>query len=141
MTEIKGSKPVLLAALLCDKVITDKKDGGHTLVGLFSEIKAPNFPAKHHRMVLFCGWLNKSLEENKNSSLRVNLKGPDGSVLANIKGEIEFKKDKTRTFVILNFEGIVFKSQGVHKFVLHLDEEKIIEVPFKLVKKVKKLSN
>jgi hypothetical protein len=140
MTKVKNSKPKLLAALLCDRVITDQKDGGHTLVGLFSEIKAHNFPARHHRMVFFCGWLNNNLQENEGHPFRVNLKGPDGSILANIKGEIEFKKDKTRTFVILNFAGIMFKSQGVHKFVLYLDEEKIIEVPFKLIK-VKKLPN
>ncbi len=47
------SKPQLLAWLTCDGVHIDPSSGKHTILGAFSNIKAPGFPVTHPFMVWF----------------------------------------------------------------------------------------
>src|SRR5690606_23798218 len=47
------SKPQLLAWITCDGVHIDPGSGKHTLLGVFSNIKARRFPVVHPRMVWF----------------------------------------------------------------------------------------
>jgi hypothetical protein len=46
-------KPQLLAWLMCDAVHIDPGTGKHTILGIFSNIRVRQFPAKHPRMVWF----------------------------------------------------------------------------------------
>lgn len=47
------SKPQLLAWVTCDGVHIDPGSGKHTLLGVFSNIKARRFPVVHPRMMWF----------------------------------------------------------------------------------------
>lgn len=131
MRDNKKNKPELISALTCDQVITDKTNK-HTLVGLFSDIRAKKFPARHLHMVLFCGWLNRGRDENYN--VKVCITSPDKKELGKIEGEVKFKKDKLITYGIFNFDGILFEQEGMHYFEIYFDNEKIIEVPIKLIR-------
>ena len=123
--------PVLIGALTCDQVITDKTVK-HTLVGLFSNIYTGAFPAIHPRMTLFCAWLNR--EKDEKYKLKIFITAPQKNELAKIEGEIEFKKDKSITYGIFNFNGVTFKEEGTHLFEVYLDEKKVVEVPIKIEK-------
>ncbi len=47
MSEASNVHPYVLAALLCDNIITDSQTGKKTLVGLFDNVFAQTFPAAH----------------------------------------------------------------------------------------------
>lgn len=47
------SKPQLLAWLTCDAVHIDPSSGKHTILGIFSNIQARQFPVIHPHMVWF----------------------------------------------------------------------------------------
>lgn len=131
MKNSKIVKPKLISALTCDQVITDKT-GKHTLIGLFSDIKAEEFPARHPHMVLFCAWLNRQTDEDY--KLRVDITDPNNEELVKIEGDISFKKDKLITYGIFEFDGVVFKQEGMHLFEVYFDNEKIIQVPIKIIR-------
>jgi hypothetical protein len=123
----KTNFPVLISALTCEQVITDTS-GKHTLVGLFTNINAPEFPAVHPRMTLFCAWINTGKKDKYR--IKVGVEDPDGEILGKeFNGEIEFKEDKIITYGILNFEGIMFEKEGKHFFGIYLNEEEVVRVP------------
>ena len=123
------AKPKLIAALTCDQVITDKIKESHTLVGLFSDIYAQKFPARHPHMVFFCAWGPSNTPATYN--VQVVVKDPDKGNLAKIDVKLELKKGKTRTYAIFNFENLLFNKQGEYTFELRLGGELIAEVPVK----------
>src|SRR3990172_9339125 len=45
--------PCLLAALICDKMFLEVGTEKHTIVGVFENLAAPEFPAMHPRMTFF----------------------------------------------------------------------------------------
>ena len=53
MSEPTPPTPVLVAFLVCDTVIQDSSSGKKTLVGVFSNIMAAQFPASHSSPWLF----------------------------------------------------------------------------------------
>ncbi len=123
---MKNIKPQLISALTCDQVITDQS-GKNTLIGLFSNIYADNFPARHSKMTLFCAWLNNG--RMGTNTLKVIFIDPSGKEVLNIKPSIEFKDKKVITYAILNFEGIVFPQKGVYKIEVYLEGDKEVEIP------------
>jgi hypothetical protein len=50
---VPASKPSLLAWITCDGVHIDPASGKHTILGVFSNIKARSFPVMHPYMVWF----------------------------------------------------------------------------------------
>ena len=121
------AKPKLIAALTCEQVITDKTKDMHTLVGLFSDIHAENFPAKHPHMVLFCAWGKAGA--SRTYRLEIKVKDPDNGNLAKVDVELKFEKGKIRTYAIFNFQNLVFKKAGQYAFEIYLDGEMIAAVP------------
>lgn len=129
-------KPQLISALTCEQIITDQ-EGRHHIIGIFSNINAVNFPAIHSRMAIFCAWLNNNL--NHSYTLQVSIEGPVKNP-PKIEMPIKFMGDKIITYAILNFEGIKFESEGICKFTIYLDKEKIVTVPI-IIAKIPKSAN
>lgn len=121
--------PILTSALICEQVITDNT-GKHNLIGVFTNINATDFPAIHPHMTLFCAWLNR--EQNETYKLKISLIDPQKNELAKIDGEIEFKRDKSITFGIFNFNGVKFEEEGRHIFEIYLGDKKIVEIPIRI---------
>lgn len=48
-------KPIGIALIICDRVITDAKTNEKTLVGTFNQVHAQTFPAMHPRLSIFVG--------------------------------------------------------------------------------------
>ncbi len=123
------NNPKLISALTCEQVITDN-EGKNTLVGTFSNINANNFPARHAFMSLFCAWLNNK-EQDQTYKLRVIVSGPvdQSGGVTKIEIPVKFFKDKTITYAVLNFQGIIFNGSGICWFEVYLDDEEIVRVP------------
>jgi hypothetical protein len=48
-----STKPQVLAWITCDSVYVDPATGKHTLLGIFSNLRAKEFPVVHPRMIWF----------------------------------------------------------------------------------------
>jgi hypothetical protein len=48
-----STKPQILAWITCDSVYVDPATGKHTLLGIFSNLRAKEFPVVHPRMIWF----------------------------------------------------------------------------------------
>ena len=45
--------PVLLSAIVCDQVIIDARTNKASVIGVFENISAPKYPARHPRLAFF----------------------------------------------------------------------------------------
>lgn len=49
----KMPPPVLLSAVVCDQVIIDARTNKASVIGIFENISAPKYPARHPRLAFF----------------------------------------------------------------------------------------
>ena len=81
----KASGPVLLAVNICDQVIRDETSKKISLIGLFNQIHATTFPARHPLLHVYVSLINGHKEYE--GELRfVNEK--DNSIVFSTKGKV-----------------------------------------------------
>jgi hypothetical protein len=116
--------PVALAMLLCDYVIDDKQTNKKSLIGLFSNISAKNFPAAHHRLYVFVVLCDGHGEYK--GELRC-IKADDNTEIYTTRGPIPFPDPNA--VLELNFElfGLSFPSPGEYLMQFLCDDEIVIQ--------------
>ena len=116
--------PVALAMLLCDYVIEDKQTNKKSLIGLFSNISAKQFPASHHRMNVFVV-LSDGHGEYR-GELRC-IKSDDDSQISTMKGPVPFPDPNA--VLELNFElfGLTFPDPGDYFMQFLCDDEIVVQ--------------
>ncbi len=107
--------PTGLAIVICDQIIEDKLTGKKSLIGIFNQIGAQNFPCRHPQLCVFL-----SLTEGRGqcaARLRIVHDETD-HVVAEVNGQIQFPD--IHTVVELNFGlvGLTFPDRGVCDRVL-----------------------
>lgn len=124
-------EPKLLTLLACDQVITDK-DNKHSIIGIFTQIFANNFPAAHPHMTIFLAWLNNGVVRKSRLDIKIldDLKQPLEAKIE--RHEISFEENKEGVFGIFNFNNVIFKQQGNYTIAIDLDEQRIGELPIKV---------
>ena len=50
--------PVLLSAIICDRVIFDRLSQMPSIINIIQTINAPRFPVRHDQLVFFCELTN-----------------------------------------------------------------------------------
>ena len=50
--------PILLSAVICDRVIFDRISGMPSIINIIQSINAPKFPARHDQLIFFCELTN-----------------------------------------------------------------------------------
>jgi hypothetical protein len=122
--------PTGLAIVVCDQIIEDKLTNKKTLVGIFNQIAAGEFPCRHPRLGVFV-----SLTEGRGRSMaRLRIAHEEtGHVVAEINGQIEFPD--IHTVVELNFDmvGLVFPQPGLYSIEFYCDDALILERRFHVI--------
>jgi len=123
MDKVKPS-PVGLAMLLCDYVIEDKQTGKKSLIGLFSNISAKQFPASHYRMNVFIV-LCDGHGDYKGELRCVN--ADTDEEISTMRGPIPFPDP--RAVLEFNFEmfGLTFPTPGEYLMQFLCDDEIVIQ--------------
>jgi hypothetical protein len=123
-------KPIGVAIVICDRVITDARTNEKTLVATFNRITARNFPCVHPRISIF-----------------VAVTGGKGSTNAQIRcvnestNELAFESSGMINFadpnhvVEMNFElkNIAFPKPGLHGVEFLCEGELILQRRFEVV--------
>ena len=117
------SKPSLLAWITCDAVHIDPSSGKHTLLGVFSNIKARSFPVVHPYMVWFLTLTD--VQPGKHvikMSLGLNPINP--TVLLN--REFESQSPLHRINLINELRNLQFHQAGDYSILIEVDDDPIL---------------
>jgi len=132
MSEGKKKKlppPVLLSAIICDRVIFDRVTGMPSIICVLETISAVKYPARHARLAFFCELTNGHGKAKITTKL-VDVQQEDQPILEQtVQGE--FVHVKQVVALQFGFEGIVFPHPGEYRFQIYagtnlLGERRII---------------
>jgi hypothetical protein len=112
-------------------------DGRINVLGIFNQIKATQFPARHHTMWLIA---KVSLDIGERAITRpcsIRLIDEDHNTILDIEGELPFRQTEPglppEVNVILPLANVVFPSPGIYNFRLYVNEESKASIPLQVV--------
>ena len=116
MTEVP---PVLLSAIICERVIFDKITGMPSLINIIQNINAPNYPIRHW-LVFFCELTNG--HGDTNTKVRIVDAEQDDRIIFEQSGTVQFADVKQTVTLAVNLQGIMFPEPGEYSFQLFSEE-------------------
>lgn len=118
MTELA---PMLLSAIICDRVIFDKITGMPSLINIIQNINLPKFPIRHASLIFFCELTDG--HGLTNTSVRLVDVQDDEKILFEQHGTVQFKDVKQVVSLAVNLQGIVFKTPGEYRFQILANDQ------------------
>jgi hypothetical protein len=117
------SKPQLLVWLTCDGVHIDPASGKHTILGVFSNIKARNFPVTHPYMVWFL-----TLTDVQPGVHRIKMSmGLDMTNLAELLDREFISESPLHRINLINeFRNVRFDQPGDYSILIEVDDEPVL---------------
>ena len=117
------SKPQLLAWMTCDAVHIDPSSGKHTILGVFSNIRARQFPVVHPLMVWFLTLTDLAQGDHQ---LRISMGKDPTSLTKVIEREFKAESPLQRINLINELRNTRFESPGEYEILIEVDEEPIL---------------
>ena len=122
--------PIGLAIVICDQIIEDKLTGKKSLIGIFNQIAAQNFPCRHPQLCVYV-----SLTDGRGqciARLRV-VHDETNAGVAEVNGQIQFAD--VHAVVELNFGlvGLTFPEPGAYAIEFYCDDFLVLERRFQVV--------
>jgi len=115
--KIKLPPPVLLSAIICDRVIFDRLTGMPSIIGVLQTISAPKYPARHARLAFFCELTNGHGKAKVTTRL-IDLQQEDQTILEQTV-QSQFVDVKQVVALGFGFEGIIFPHPGEYRFQIY----------------------
>jgi len=112
--------PVLLSAIVCDRVIFDRLTGMPSLINILQTLNAPKFPVRSNQLVFFCELTNG--HGRTQTKVRLVDVSKDEQVVFEKSGMIEFKDVKHVLSLAVALQGLVFEHPGEYRFQLFAEE-------------------
>jgi hypothetical protein len=120
---IVQSKPQLLAWITCDGIHIDPSSGKHTILGVFSNIKARSLPVVHPYMVWF---LTLTDVQPGRHWIKLSM-GLDPTNLSGLmKREFESQSPLHRINLINELRNLRFDQAGDYSILIEVDEEPLL---------------
>jgi hypothetical protein len=122
--------PVGLAIVVCDQILEDKLTNKKSLIGIFNQIGAPQFPCRHGQLAVFV-----SLTEGRGQyAVRLRIVHEEsGQVIAELGGRIEFADIHAVAELNFNLVGLAFPQPGLHSIEFYCDDSLVLERRFQVV--------
>lgn len=117
------SKAQLLAWLTCDGVHIDPATGKHTILGVFSNIKAQRFPVTHPFMIWFLTLTDCSVGEHQ---VRISMGRDPTNLQPLIDRPFESQNPLQRINLINEIRNLSFPAAGEYSILIEVDEEPIL---------------
>ncbi len=117
------SKPQLLVWLTCDAVHIDPATGKHTILGIFSNIKARTLPVMHPHMVWF---LTVTDVQPGTHVLKLSLGLDPTNPVEIIRREFESQSRLHRINLINELHNLQFNEPGDYHILIEVDEEPLL---------------
>ncbi len=123
--------PDVLALIVCDQIITDRLTGKQSLIGMFSKVHAPRFPASHAQLSVFVAMTDG---HGKTALvIRVVDSNEDRPPIVEGKGAVDFKSPRAIAHLALQFHGLTFPVPGEYRVQLWSHEQLLREARLELI--------
>ncbi len=117
------SKPQLLAWVTCDGVHIDPSSGKHTLLGVFSNISARQYPVVHPFMVWFLTISDCAPGPHR---IRISIGLDAAATQALIERPFESHSPLHRINLINEIRNLSFPQPGDYSIVIEIDDEPLL---------------
>src|SRR5262245_41988055 len=122
MSEPSPPTPTFNAMLICDDSIREEGSRKVSLIGIFSDIWALQFPVVHGSL---CVYVNLGDSEGK-YRLRLELvRVDDMRTIGRGEGQAESNDRMKPTEIVFELKGLVFERPGKYEFVLHANDRMV----------------
>jgi hypothetical protein len=124
--------PDVLSLIVCDQIITDRMTGKQSLIGMFSKIHAPRFPAAHPQLCVFVALT----EGYGKTELIIRLVDANDArpPIVEGRGNVDFKNPRAIAHLALQFHGLTFPEPGEYRVQLWSGGELLREARLELIK-------
>jgi hypothetical protein len=112
--------PILLSAIVCDRVIFDRLSGMPSIINIIQTINAPNYPVRHSQIIFFCELTNGHGSTRLKIRL-VDLSNQEQAIFEQGQS-VDFKDVRQIVTVAINLLGIVFQHTGEYRFQLFAND-------------------
>jgi len=113
-----ATKPVpdVMALIVCDQIITDRLTGKQSLIGMFSKVHAPRFPAAHPQLSVYVALT----EGYGQTEIMIRIVDSDEArpPIVEGKGRVSFKDPRAIANLALQFHGLTFPQAGEYRVQL-----------------------
>jgi hypothetical protein len=123
-------KPIGIALIICDRVITDAVTQEKTLVSTFNQISAPSFPCVHSRMTIFVSVTNG--RGTTDAAIKCVNESDEGETVFGMKGVIPFTDPNHVVEMSFQFNNVTFTKPGLHCIEFLCNGELILQSRFKV---------
>jgi hypothetical protein len=117
------SKPQLLVWLMCDGVHIDPASGKHTILGVFSNIKARAFPVVHPFMVWFITLADVAPGEHR---IRISMGLDPTNPVELIHRPFESQSPLHSINLINEIRNLRFERPGDYSILIEIDDEPLL---------------
>jgi hypothetical protein len=120
-------------ALMADAATVDGT-GKLSVLGIFDQIAAPQFPARHGRIALVLRFSTAAGDLGEHT-VEIRLGGPGSTEVLRIEGKMGVPEGAQvplagrRNAQVLNLDGVVFPKPGAYSFEINLDGVHRLSVP------------
>lgn len=121
------SKPLLLTFVCCDAVHMDPATGKYYLLGMFSGIRARQFPVVHPQMYWFITLTDVQIGEH---SLKASLGMPGEPPLMQFERKFQSQSPVHRIHLINDIKNLQFSQPGDYSLVLEINDDLILATTF-----------
>lgn len=120
-------KPIGVALMICDQVITEAGTNKKTLIGVFNNLRANEFPCRHPKMCIFVsltGGHGKTATEVKCVNENTH------ETLFSAQGEIAFKNPNNIVEAVFEFNNVMLPSAGLYCIEVVSEGELVLQRRF-----------
>lgn len=118
-----NSKPQILAWLTCDGVHIDPASGKHTLLGIFSNIQARQFPVVHPFMIWFLTITDCTPGEHR---MRISMGLDPTAMQPLLERTFAVEGPLQRINLINEIRNLSFPSPGDYSLLIEIDDEPLL---------------
>ena len=125
------SKPVGIALVICDQVITEAGTNKKSLIGVFNNVASRQFPCKHSAISIFVSMTGG--HGKLSTSLRC-VQENTHSLLWGADGEVTFKDPNHVVEAVFEFKNVVFPAPGLHCIEILCGGKLVLQKRFTVLK-------
>ena len=124
-----STKPQVLAWITCDSVYVDPATGKHTLLGIFSNLRAKEFPVVHPRMIWFLSF--SDLTQGKHHlKISIGIPMSDEQPRTIIKRDFDSPGPQHRINLINDIHRLKFEEPGNYSILIEIDDQVVLASTF-----------
>ncbi|MEK6676939.1 MAG: hypothetical protein AABZ47_14960 [Planctomycetota bacterium] len=131
MATTERPKPDILSMIVCDQIITDRLTGKQSLIGMFTAIHSPGFPATHAQLCVYVALT----EGYGKTELTIRIADSDDArpPIVEGRGGVDFKNPRAIANLALQFHGLTFPAPGEYRVQIFVGGELLREARLQLL--------